>query len=79
MKILGLEKNQSSQSLVEVLQSGQITKPACFVVGNEVRGLSIEVMAYCDLICHLPMHGYKESLNVSVAFGIAAYFVNTFL
>jgi 23S rRNA (guanosine2251-2'-O)-methyltransferase len=79
VKILGLEKNESSKSLTEVLSSRQISKPVCFVVGNEVRGLSIEVMAYCDLICHLPMQGYKESLNVSVAFGIAAYFLNMFI
>jgi 23S rRNA (guanosine2251-2'-O)-methyltransferase len=79
VQILGLEKNNSSQSLTDVLNSGQISRPVCFVVGNEVRGLSIEVMAYCDLICHLPMQGYKESLNVSVAFGIAAYFLNTFI
>jgi 23S rRNA (guanosine2251-2'-O)-methyltransferase len=79
VQIVGLEKNESSKSLTEVLKSRQVSKPLCFIVGNEVRGLSVEVMAYCDLVCHLPMHGYKESLNVAVAFGIAAYFINTFI
>lgn len=79
IQILGLEKNKASEPLADVLRSHQISKPLCFIVGNEVRGLSEEVMSYCDFICHLPMQGYKESLNVAVAFGIAAYFINAAL
>lgn len=43
------------------------------VVGNEVRGLSSAVLALADHIVEIPMRGKKESLNVAVAFGIAAY------
>ncbi|HHL72822.1 MAG TPA: hypothetical protein ENJ29_09940, partial [Bacteroidetes bacterium] len=32
-----------------------------------------EVLTACDVVSHLPMRGEKISLNVSVAFGIAAY------
>jgi tRNA G18 (ribose-2'-O)-methylase SpoU len=43
------------------------------VVGNEVRGLSPSLRARCDTLIEIPMRGKKESLNVSVAFGIAMF------
>jgi tRNA G18 (ribose-2'-O)-methylase SpoU len=43
------------------------------VLGNEVKGLSKEILKRSDDIVFIPMHGKKESLNVSVAFGIAIY------
>jgi tRNA G18 (ribose-2'-O)-methylase SpoU len=43
------------------------------VVGNEVAGISAETLAQATMLCHLPMRGVKASLNVAVAFGIAAY------
>jgi len=46
---------------------------AVLVVGNEIKGLSPGVLKRCDKILEIPMRGKKESLNVSVAFGIAAY------
>ena len=43
------------------------------VVGNEVDGLPPAVLKRADKIIFIPMRGKKESLNVSVAFGIAVY------
>ena len=43
------------------------------VLGNEVEGLSKEILKYADKIIAIPMYGQKESLNVSVAAGIALY------
>lgn len=43
------------------------------IVGNEVRGLSSSILKKSDAIIEIPMHGKKESLNVSVATGIALY------
>ena len=48
-------------------------KKWALVAGNEVRGLSEAVLRKCDVIAEIPMHGKKESLNVSVAFGIALF------
>ena len=45
----------------------------CLVVGNEVRGISPEVLDACTLRVMIPMRGVKESLNVAVALGIAAH------
>jgi 23S rRNA (guanosine2251-2'-O)-methyltransferase len=47
--------------------------PVCLVVGSEVKGLPSALLALCDDCIQIPMRGIKESLNVSVAFGIAVY------
>lgn len=43
------------------------------VVGNEVEGVSPALMAACEHKISLPMLGYKASLNVTTALGIAMY------
>lgn len=43
------------------------------VVGNEVAGVADPVLAVCSLHLSLPMRGIKDSLNVAVAFGVAAF------
>jgi len=47
--------------------------PLALIVGNEVKGISKKILKNSDKIIFLPMSGQKESLNVSVAFGIAGY------
>jgi len=47
--------------------------PIALVVGSEVGGLSKEILRRCDDVIFIPMRGQKESLNVSVAFGVAVY------
>ncbi len=47
--------------------------PLCLVIGNEVKGVTEELLSLCDMAVDIPMHGKKQSLNVSVAYGIAIY------
>lgn len=47
--------------------------PLAFVVGNELSGIRPETLAECDAAIEIPMYGVKHSLNVAVAFGIAAW------
>ncbi|WP_412067812.1 TrmH family RNA methyltransferase [Rubrivirga sp. IMCC43871] len=47
--------------------------PLALVLGNEVHGVPSDVLAAADLVVGLPQYGVKASLNVSVAFGVAAY------
>jgi len=49
--------------------------PVALVVCGEIDGAPSEIIDRADTIVEIPMHGGKESLNVSVAFGIAAYAV----
>lgn len=44
-----------------------------FVMGDEVRGLPESVMEKAHAVLEIPMRGKKESLNVSVAFGIIVF------
>ena len=52
--------------------------PCALVVGNEVKGISKKILKKCDKIIFLPTSGAKESLNVSVAFGVAGYHIKNF-
>ena len=47
--------------------------PLCLVIGNEITGVSKEVIELCDLSIEIPMYGIKQSLNVAVAYGIAVF------
>ena len=49
------------------------TLPTALIVGNEVTGLSRNILTLCDTVVEIPMRGNKESLNVSVAAGIALF------
>ena len=46
---------------------------AVFVFGNEVNGLPEEVTNICDGVVEIPMHGEKQSLNVSVSAGVILF------
>ena len=47
--------------------------PLALVLGNEVIGVDDDVLARCPLSLEIPQYGMKQSMNVSVAFGIAAF------
>ena len=47
--------------------------PVAIVLGHEVRGIQPETLEQCDTTVRIPMHGYKNSINVATAFGIAVY------
>jgi 23S rRNA (guanosine2251-2'-O)-methyltransferase len=68
-KILALEQSPDSKNLKDY----KPTEMFALVVGNEVEGIKEEVLKKCDDILEIEMKGEKESLNVSVAAGIALY------
>ena len=47
--------------------------PLCLIVGNEINGVSADVLSLCDLSVEIPMFGTKHSLNVAVAYGIVLF------
>jgi tRNA G18 (ribose-2'-O)-methylase SpoU len=51
--------------------------PVCLVIGNEVEGVSDDVVLLCDHSIEIPMLGVKNSLNVAVAFGVAGFYLRT--
>ncbi len=47
--------------------------PVCVVIGNEVSGVSPEMLALCDAAVSIPMLGRAHSLNVASATAIMLY------
>ena len=52
------------------LQHFKAEPRSAFIMGNEVDGVSDDVLPYCDAAVEIPQEGTKHSLNVSVCAGI---------
>ncbi len=70
--ICGLENNLPNKEIVS-LASFKPKFPLALVLGTETTGIPKNVLKECDILLEIPMQGKKESLNVAVAFGIAAF------
>ena len=68
-KIIAVEQDKKSTNY----KKSKIKLPVALIMGNEVSGIEKEVLKLADEILEIPMYGKKESLNVSVSFGIAGY------
>ncbi len=68
--IIGLEQTADSTDIFDV---GPLPQRRALVLGNEVLGISDELLRLCDRVVEIPMRGAKQSLNVSVACGVALY------
>ncbi len=73
LQVIGLENNLRDSTHVYVLPKTPPPQPVLLVLGEEVKGISSKLKKECDGFLEIPQLGSKESLNVSVAFGIAAY------
>lgn len=69
IKVVALEQSKESQDYKKLKPKF----PLAVVVGNEVKGLSSNILKRCNSIWHIPMRGKKESLNVTVAAGVFLY------
>lgn len=67
--LIALEQSPNSVDYRDYVPAQKVA----LLVGNEVDGVSDEVLAKCQATIEIPMRGSKNSLNVSVAFGIAAF------
>ncbi|MDO8499119.1 MAG: RNA methyltransferase [bacterium] len=67
--IVGLEQTKTSKNIF----SWKPTFPIALIVGNEKTGLTKTLLKYCAQTIDIKMRGRKNSLNVSVAAGIAMF------
>lgn len=70
-KVIAVEQAKGSFSLQEI-DNQPFTKTA-LVFGNEVKGVSEEVMKSVDGCAEVPQFGTKHSLNISVCLGIVVW------
>ncbi len=70
-KIIMIEQSDKSVDYkkIKIKQGDRVA----FVMGTEVEGLSPNLLKLADQVAEIPMFGNKESLNVSVAFGVALF------
>jgi tRNA G18 (ribose-2'-O)-methylase SpoU len=67
---------QHSDSVLPTELAGlPIDRDVALIACDELYGAPAELVARADTVLELPMRGTKQSLNVSIAFGIAAYAV----
>lgn len=78
-KIFAVEQSKKSipyykipKSYIPMPTGRQVNSKFCLILGSEVKGLPPSILKKSDKILEIPMLGQKESLNVSVAFGIIA-------
>jgi tRNA G18 (ribose-2'-O)-methylase SpoU len=67
--IIAIEQSKNSVDYKKV----KLGKKSVILVGNEVVGISPSILSLCDIVAEIQMKGKKESLNVSVAFGVALF------
>lgn len=70
-EVIGIEQTTDSVPIADYNISTE--KKYALVLGNEVEGVSDEVLHHCDALVELPQHGTKHSLNVSVCGGIVMW------
>lgn len=70
--VLGVEQDERSIDLF-VYQRPHDIPEIIIAMGEEVSGMEHNQIKLCNDIVEIPMRGKKESLNVSVAFGVAVY------
>lgn len=70
IKVVALELTNESFPYHQIKQHDF---PICLIVGNEITGVSQELLDLCDASIEIPQYGIKQSLNVAVAYGIATF------
>ena len=68
--IIALEQTDKS---TDIFSAKFTDDNVALILGNEVEGVTPELLALTDYDVEIPMHGQKTSLNVSVAAGVAMY------
>ncbi|MCX6149118.1 MAG: RNA methyltransferase [Ignavibacteriales bacterium] len=70
IKICALELTSKSVPYFNIKAS---VFPICLLVGNEITGVSQNLLDLCDFSIEIPQYGIKQSLNVAVAYGVAIF------
>lgn len=67
--LISVEQTNKSELYSDITYNGKV----CLIFGNEITGVSPELLKLSDKIVELPMRGQKNSLNVATTAGIILY------
>ena len=70
-RILAIEEDERAEELTPA--SRMRAEKSVLILGSEVTGVDPDLLGLCDEIFYIPMHGQKRSLNVAIAFSVAAF------
>jgi tRNA G18 (ribose-2'-O)-methylase SpoU len=70
-RIIALEEGEGSKEIKK--RSKVNVEKSVLLLGSEVTGVDPDLLALCDEMISIPMRGQKRSLNVAIAFSVAAY------
>ena len=70
-QVFAVEQAEGSISLEKFIWNS--THPIAIIMGNEVEGVSSDVLPLCDGCIEIPQLGMKHSLNISIAAGIVLW------
>lgn len=70
-RVVVVEQTTQSETLQSLATSPD--EKICIVFGNEINGVSEEVLALADTAVEIPQAGTKHSLNISVCVGIVCW------
>ena len=68
-KMIAIEMDEKSVPISTISKQGNLV----LILGNEVEGIEKEILEACDVIAEIQTSGSKQSLNVSVAAGVALF------
>ncbi len=68
-RIYALETTAEAESIYKA----DLDFPCCLILGNEALGITEVMLRKADRILRIPVRGWKNSLNVGVAFAVCGY------
>ena len=68
-QIISVEQTNDSKLYTSI----NFLKPTTLIFGNEISGVSEDILNKSDATIYIPMHGDKKSLNVATTVGIVVY------
>jgi len=71
IKIISVEQAENATMLNDFNPNQQSTYAVVF--GNEVKGVSQQVVSASDIVIEIPQYGTKHSLNISVSAGLVIW------
>ena len=70
-RIIALEEGKGAKDIGK--RSKTRFEKSVLILGSEVTGVDPDLLALCDEMLSIPMRGQKRSLNVAIAFSVAAF------